>query len=63
VAACSVARLGALLGVLALIAAVVPIRAVVSGARGRELIAVLAGTGRLQLLFGLLFSLGLWLTA
>jgi 1,4-dihydroxy-2-naphthoate octaprenyltransferase len=62
-AACSVSRLGALLGLLALIAAVAPIRAVVSGARGRELIAVLAGTGRLQLLFGVLFSLGLWVTA
>jgi 1,4-dihydroxy-2-naphthoate octaprenyltransferase len=37
--------------------------AVRNGARGRDLIAVLGGTGRLQLVFGALLALGLLLGA
>jgi len=40
-----------------------PLRAVARGARGRELIAVLMGTARVQLVFGVAFAAGLWLTA
>jgi 1,4-dihydroxy-2-naphthoate octaprenyltransferase len=61
--ACSVARWGALAGLVAAPFAVAPIRAVADGARGRELIAVLVGTARVQLVFGLAFAAGLWLTA
>jgi 1,4-dihydroxy-2-naphthoate octaprenyltransferase len=55
-------RLWALLVVAAAVAAVRPVRTVLAGARGRDLIAVLADTGRLQLVFGLLFTLGLALS-
>jgi 1,4-dihydroxy-2-naphthoate polyprenyltransferase len=51
-----------LLTALGLVALVPPVRMVVAGAQGRDLIAVLQNTGRLQLLFGLLFSLGLVLS-
>jgi 1,4-dihydroxy-2-naphthoate octaprenyltransferase len=37
--------------------------AVLGGARGGELVPVLGQTGRLQLAFGALLALGLWLTA
>jgi len=53
----------ALLALLALPLAVPPIKAVRGGARGRALIAVLGGTGRLQLGFGALYALGLWIGA
>jgi 1,4-dihydroxy-2-naphthoate polyprenyltransferase len=36
-----------------------PVRAVLAGARGRELISVLGQTGRVQLLTGLLLAVGL----
>lgn len=36
-----------------------PVRRVATGAQGRDLIAVLQQTGRLQLVFGLLFAIGL----
>jgi 1,4-dihydroxy-2-naphthoate octaprenyltransferase len=62
-AGCAVARWGALAGLVAVPFAVPPIRAVVNAARGRELIRVLAGTARVQLVFGLAFAAGLWLTA
>jgi 1,4-dihydroxy-2-naphthoate octaprenyltransferase len=39
--------------------AVVPVRSVQRGARGRDLIAVLGGTGRLQMAYGLLVTVGL----
>jgi 1,4-dihydroxy-2-naphthoate octaprenyltransferase len=61
--ACAAWRWGALACLVAVPLAVVPIRLVLAGARGRELIAVLQGTGRTQLVFGAAFSLGLWLTA
>jgi 1,4-dihydroxy-2-naphthoate octaprenyltransferase len=62
-AACALARWGALACLIAVPTAVSPIRAVVNGARGRALVAVLAGTARVQLVFGVAFAVGLWLTA
>jgi 1,4-dihydroxy-2-naphthoate octaprenyltransferase len=56
---CALARPPALLAWLAVPLAVAPVRQVRSGAAGRELIAVLGATGRLQLGFGALFALGL----
>ena len=61
--ACVAWRWGAVACLVALPVAIVPIRLVLGGARGRELIAVLVATGRTQLVFGGAFSLGLWLTA
>jgi len=49
-------------GALALVAVVLaqrPVTAVLGGARGPALIPVLGATGRVQLVFGLLFALGL----
>jgi 1,4-dihydroxy-2-naphthoate octaprenyltransferase len=40
-----------------------PVLAVLSGASGPALIAVLAATGQVQLLFGVLLAGGLWLSA
>ena len=40
-----------------------PVIAVLGGARGGELVPVLGATGRVQLAFGGLLALGLWLTA
>lgn len=57
------ARPGALLALLAVPLAVRPMRAVAEGIRGAELIPVLEDTGRFQLVWGLLFALGLWVTA
>ena len=48
-----------LIGVVGLVAAVPPIRAVMAGDRGTALIPILGQTGRTQLLTGLLFALGL----
>jgi hypothetical protein len=45
---------------LASVGAIGPIRAVAT-AQGRDLIAVLVGTARLQLVFGALLALGLWI--
>lgn len=53
----------AILAGLAVVAAVAPVRAVVGGATGASLIPVLGGTGRLQLVFGLLLTAGLWISA
>jgi len=49
----------AILGLLGIASARGAVRAVRGGASGRDLIAVLGATGRAQLIFGLLFSLGL----
>ena len=49
----------ALLGLVALVAAVVPVRAVLGGASGPALIPVLGATGRLQLVWGVAVSVGL----
>ena len=48
----------ALIGWVALVAAVPPIRTVLGGATGRDLIPVLGGTGRTQLVFGALVTIG-----
>ena len=47
------------LAALAIPLAVAPVRRVRSGATGRDLIAVLGGTGRLQMAYGLLATIGL----
>jgi 1,4-dihydroxy-2-naphthoate octaprenyltransferase len=57
--ALSVARPFALLMLLALPLAVGPVRSVRGGASGPALIATLGQTGRLQLAFGLAFTVGL----
>ncbi len=53
----------ALLAVAAVAAAVTPARAVLAGAAGPALIPVLVGTGKVQLAFGVLLSIGLALSA
>ena len=58
---CALSRRGAIVGLLGLVVAVPAIRAVRSGASGRELIAVLAITGKTQMATGLLLSLGILL--
>ena len=55
----TVSRPWAFIGVLAAVAAVRPIRLVRGGAAGRDLVAVLQDTGRVQLLFGALLALGI----
>ncbi|MFC0360029.1 MULTISPECIES: 1,4-dihydroxy-2-naphthoate polyprenyltransferase [Kytococcus] len=50
----------AVVALLALPLAVPPVRAVLQRARGRALIGVLGQTGRMQLVLGLLWGLGLW---
>jgi 1,4-dihydroxy-2-naphthoate octaprenyltransferase len=52
-------RPGALLALLAIPLAIAPLRLVRAGAKGRELIAVLQATGKLQLAFGILLGAGL----
>ncbi|MGI9602015.1 MAG: 1,4-dihydroxy-2-naphthoate polyprenyltransferase [Acidimicrobiales bacterium] len=52
-------RPSAALGLVGMVGARAPIRAVRSGAAGPDLIPVLAGTGRLQLVSGLAFAAGL----
>jgi 1,4-dihydroxy-2-naphthoate octaprenyltransferase len=56
-------RPAALVALLAIPLAIRPARTVVSGAKGPALIPVLGDTGRLQLVFGILLALGLWLSA
>jgi 1,4-dihydroxy-2-naphthoate octaprenyltransferase len=58
-AVAAVTRPGALLALLALPLAIAPLKAIRSGAVGRDLIAVLQATGKLQLAFGALFGAGL----
>ncbi|MFD0802198.1 1,4-dihydroxy-2-naphthoate polyprenyltransferase, partial [Streptomonospora algeriensis] len=53
----------AALVLLALPAAVPPVRRVLGGQKGRELVLGLGETGRLQLVFGSLFTVGLALGA
>ena len=57
--ACALDRPWSALAVLAGAVAIVPVRRVLSGAVGRDLIAVLGGTGRVQLAYGALLTLGL----
>lgn len=42
--------------------AIPPLKAVLDGARGGALIAVLGSTGKLQMAYGLLLSIGLWIS-
>ena len=57
------ARPLAALGFVGVVLARQPVVAVLGGARGRDLIAVLAGTGRVQLVTGVLIAVGLFLSA
>ncbi len=54
-------RVGSLLALAALPIALPPVRRVLAGAAGRDLIPVLGDTGRTQLAFGILLAVGLWL--
>jgi 1,4-dihydroxy-2-naphthoate octaprenyltransferase len=56
---CTRVRWPVVLTLLAVPAGVVPVRQIRNGASGRELIAVLGATARLQLSFGAAFALGL----
>ena len=58
-AACVVNRPWALITLAVIPVAIEPIRLVRGGASGRSLIAVLGATGRLQMVYGLILSLGL----
>lgn len=53
----------ALLGLVALPLAIAPMRRIAAGVTGRGLVAVLGDTGRLQLGYGLLLTIGLGLSA
>lgn len=54
-------RPAAALAFFAVPVALGPLRRVLKGASGAELVSVLGQTGRLQLVFGLLLALGLWI--
>lgn len=56
------ARPWALLGLVAVVFAVRPVRRVLEGARGPQLVPVLVDTGRFQLVCGLLFAIGIALS-
>lgn len=55
----ALARPAALLTVASLVLARQPVKAVLGGATGRDLVGVLVATGKLQLAFGVLFALGI----
>ena len=59
---CAIDRPVAAIGVLVVALAVAPIRSVLGGAAGRDLIAVLGLTGKVQLAYGLLMTVGLAIT-
>ena len=59
IVACAFSRPTALLGLVGLVTAVPPLRAVLGGAAGPALIPVLGATGRCQLVTGLLLAVGL----
>jgi 1,4-dihydroxy-2-naphthoate octaprenyltransferase len=56
---CAVDRPVAAVGVLMVALAVAPMRSVLGGASGRDLISVLGATGKVQLAYGLLLTVGL----
>ena len=56
---CGLVRPPALLALLGLVLAIGPVRAVLSGSRERDLIPVLGGTGKTQLVTGILLAFGL----
>ena len=55
----ALSRPGAVLCLLAAPLAIAPVRTVLGGAKGRELIAVLAATAKVQLVFGVAYAIGL----
>ena len=55
----AIAHPWAMLGLPAALWAIVPVLRVLRGANGRDLIPVLGETGRLQIIFGVLFAVGL----
>jgi len=57
----AVQRPSAVIGVIGVASSLPALRIVKSGAKGRDLIAVLALTGKAQLVFGVTFGAGLWL--
>lgn len=63
VLAFTIGRPWVLLACISIVLAVHPITLVARGAVGKELIDALAGTGRVQLVFGVLLSAGLYLSA
>ena len=56
----AVVHVAALLGLLAIVFAVPMLARMRAGADGRDLIPVLTGTGRLQLVYAVLLGIGLW---
>jgi 1,4-dihydroxy-2-naphthoate octaprenyltransferase len=58
-AAMAVSRPGSLLALLALPLAIGPVRQVMAGAAGKDLIPVLGATARTQLVFGVLLAIGI----
>jgi 1,4-dihydroxy-2-naphthoate octaprenyltransferase len=56
-------RPAAVVAVVAVVLARRPVIEVLSGARGAALVPVLVATGQVQLVFGVLFAAGLWLSA
>lgn len=56
-------RPAAALALVAIIPAQKPVLAVLQGAGGRDLVPVLVATGQVQLVFGVLFAAGLWISA
>lgn len=56
-------RPGALLGLVGILVAVSAVKPIVDGAVGRDLIPALGGTGRVQMVTGLLAAIGIALTA
>ncbi|MEM7272022.1 MAG: 1,4-dihydroxy-2-naphthoate polyprenyltransferase [Actinomycetota bacterium] len=59
VVACGFFRLPALLGLVGLVRAIGPVRSVLAGATGRDLIPTLGATGQVQLATGLALTVGL----
>ncbi len=57
--ALAVTRIGSLLALVALPLAIGPVRSVLAGREGKDLIVVLGATGRLQLAFGALLAVGI----
>jgi 1,4-dihydroxy-2-naphthoate octaprenyltransferase len=60
---CAIRRPAAVAGLAGLVVAAGPMQLVRRGVRGPQLIAVLAGTGKAQLVTGILFAGGLWFGA
>jgi len=59
VAVIALRRPAALIALLAVVPALPPLRRVLAGAEGHDLVTALAGTGMLQLAFGALLALGI----